>query len=116
MRPRSLCAERKGCGAMHPPIPISPYAWWLLQLALAVLVVRWASQTLKSVSSGILTVAILIWLMLTVPGFTDKAVRFWQTEIQPRLAEVIRIGGQGVEKGMDGYLDALERGAGSGGR
>ena len=101
---------------MHPPIQISPYAWWLLQLALAVLLVRWASQVLKSVSTGVLVVAVVLWLVWTVPGFADKAVQFWHTEVRPRLAEVIRIGGQGVEKGMDSYLDALERGAGGGGR
>ena len=101
---------------MHPPIPMSPYAWWLLQLALAVLLVRWASQVLKSVSTGVLVVAVVLWLVWTVPGFADKAVQFWHMEVQPRLAEVIRIGGQGVEKGMDSYLDALERRAGGGGR
>ena len=100
---------------MHPPIPMSPYAWWLLQLALAVLLVRWASKVLKSVSTGVLVVAVVLWLVWTVPGFEDKVVRFWRTEVQPRLAEVIRIGGEGVEKGMDGYLEALERGAGAGG-
>lgn len=101
---------------MRPPNPISPYAWWLLQLAFSVLLVRWASKVLKSVSTGVLVVAVVLWLLWTVPGFEKKAVRFWRTEVQPRLAEVIRIGGEGVEKGMDGYLDALERGAGGGGR
>jgi len=97
---------------MQPPIPISPFTWWLLQLALAIALVRWASRALKSVSTATLAVGVLIWLMLTVPGFEQKVVRYWREEVRPRLAEVVRIGGQGVEKGMDRYIESMERSVG----
>lgn len=97
---------------MQPSIPISPFARWFLHLALSVLLVRWASKALKSVSTGVLVVAVLIWLMLTAPGFDQKIVQYWREEVQPRLAEVVRIGGRGVEKGLDQYIEGMERSVG----
>ena len=44
------CFLFNGGDTLEPPLQISPYAWWLLQLALAVLLVRWASKVLKVVA------------------------------------------------------------------
>lgn len=94
---------------MEDLLPLSPVGWWLLKFAIAVAITQWAMKTLKKISVTVIGAALFLYLLATVPGVDAKVVHFYHNEIQPRLSKIVQIGGRGVEKGVDGYINTLDK-------
>lgn len=80
---------------MKPPIPVSPLAWWLLQIALSALLLRWTLRVLRGTALGLLVVAAGIWAYVTVPGFAAAVHHAWAT-----VLPVLRAGSQQLVDGL----------------
>lgn len=84
---------------MQPPIPVSPLAWWLLQLALSALLIRWVWRVLKGASATVLTVAAALWLYWTVPGAPQAAREFWARN-GPKILRALTEAGDRIVQGL----------------
>ena len=84
---------------MKPPIPISPIAWWLLELAVSALALRWAWRAIKGLPFAFLALAAAAFVYFTVPGAGGMLHGFWLTE-GPRMMHAVTVAGETIANGI----------------
>ena len=75
---------------LKPPVPISPVAWWLLEVVASALIVRWAWRQLKKLPAIVILVALAGYVYLSVPGAATWWHRFSARE-GPVIAKELRV-------------------------
>ena len=84
---------------VKPPIPISPIAWWLLELAVSALALRWAWRAIKGLPFAFLALAAAAFVYFTVPGAGGMLHGFWLTE-GPRIMHAVTVAGEAIANGI----------------
>lgn len=84
---------------MHPPIGLSPLAWWLVQIAVGAVLVRWGLDTIRRTSPWIVAGATALWAYATMPGFR-AAVNEQAHHVLPLVWLAIRTSGTRLVDGL----------------
>ena len=84
---------------MKPPVPISPLAWWLLELAVSALALRWAWRAIKGLPFAFLALAAAAFVYFTVPGAGGWWHAFWTAE-GPHVMRAVTVAGERIANGI----------------